>query len=196
MNRRIMIHSQFPYLRSKALFGGVLGLTILAVVGCAHTYDSSDRAYKEYRSTRVATVMFASEEIAHLTPDEESLVRFLASRLFDQAKLKAEARGRKYTYYLKVLGKNPDPGILKDLQDENVRLKPASEGMLLDDRVYDPGADWAEMYSISKIEISDGVARVEAGFFLAPLSAIDYEYHMIRKGETWEIARSKMLRIS
>jgi hypothetical protein len=194
VKRRAVVDSRSPDFQKRALLGSFV-LAILAVVGCSGMFGPS-REYREYLNTMVPAPMVTSEEAAQLSPDQESVTRYLASNLFAETKLKAKKTGRRYIYYLKVLGKNPDSRILKDLQDECVSLKPASEGRLLADCVYDPAADWAELYSISNIQIADGIATVEASFYWGPLSAAGYEYRLVRKGETWEFIRSKMRWIS
>jgi hypothetical protein len=190
MKRRAMANSRFSRFQRRALRAGFI-LTILAVVGCSGMFGSS-REYREYLNTFVPAPMITSEETAQLTPDQESVVKYLASMLYAERKLEAKKTAKRYAYYLDILGKNPERGILKGLQDESVSLKPASDGRLVGDCVYDPAVDWAELYSISRIEITDGTARVEASFYRCPLSAVGYEYRLVRKGETWEFIRSKI----
>jgi hypothetical protein len=182
-----MTSKAFRYLKKRAMYC-VLILIILGTVGCSginHHIDSFP-----------IMPMLDSEEIAQLTSDEQSIVKYLATKLLEEKKIEAEARGKKYAYYFKVLGKNPDPTILMNLQDERVKLKPASAGRLRADMVYDPEVDWVELYSIIRIEIAGEAAKVEVSFYLNPLSAIGYEYRLVRKDSTWEFVGSKWLWIS
>lgn len=63
-----------------------------------------------------------------------------------------------------MLKKNPDPGILSGIEDDRVKVMPASMGILENGIVYVPEADFGELFSIVRI-VNDGeCAFVEQEF--------------------------------
>ncbi len=188
-----MTNRLFQYLHRKWMHG-VLLLVILATTTCAGV-SSHQEAY--VRGLPIKPLL-ESEEIAQLNSDEQSIVKYLATLLFEREKQEAVVRGKKFTYYVKIVGKNPDPTIIANLQDERVKLKPASTGWLrgVGDMVYDPEADFASLYSIHRIDIDGEAAKVKVSFYEGSLSGVGYEYHLIRKNDAWEFVRAKLLWLS
>ena len=142
------------------------------------------------------TPLLDTKEVAQLTCDEQSLARYLTCNLFEEKKIEAKKTGKRFTYYVKIFGKNPDSTVLSNLADEAVKLKPASEGRLRGDIVYDPETDFAEEYSIISISFTGEEAKAQVDFYHAALWGIGYEYRLARKGTTWEIKKAKWLWIS
>ena len=172
----------------KQIIGCILVFVALGCISCTRATYSLDN-YPDMP-------LLDTEEIAQLTADEEPLVKYLVAALFEEKGAEARKRGKKYRYYIKVLGKNPAPNILANLHDERISLRPASAGRHRDGIVYDPDMDWSELYSISSIEIDDGNAKVQVSFYKHGLGSVGYEYRLIRKEGVWEFVGSKLLWIS
>ena len=84
--------------------------------------------------------LFDSEEIVELTPENRLLVKSIIEHAFKQVKSEAGTRNKHCVYFVKVLGKNPDPATLAGIEDDHVKVMPASMGLLKNNCVYSPQA--------------------------------------------------------
>ena len=144
--------------------------------------------------------MLDGDEVEVLAENANSLVRYAIQLAFRQIRSDLKNRSIKFTCFVKINGKNPEPSIIAGLGDDQITMKPASMGKLKDGlgmgSVYDPQADFAELLSVKIISIDDVNAILEISLYHGPLAAHGYTGLFLYKNGKWEFIKATRIWIS
>ena len=131
--------------------------------------------------------LLATEEKVELAPEDYLLVKAVLTHAFEGIKSEARVKNWRHSYFVKILGKNPDSDILMGIEDDGIKIKPTSMGQLRNGVVYDPNGDVAELFSVDRI-INDGeCACVTICFYSSGLGTFGCEWLFARRNGLWVI---------
>jgi hypothetical protein len=130
-----------------------------------------------------------TKEVAALNLDEREIVLSVIADHIANSELVFELyqeSDKEFIFYIGVFGKNP-PDILDEIVTPAIlSLMHISDGSLRNGQVYHEDHNIIpEIFSISKIEFTNGKAIVEVYSYRSPLNAAKYKVELQKEGEKW-----------